>query len=316
MKPRELGPTGGVILRREALAVGYDDRAIGALLKSKQWRHVRHGAYIAAEVWDDLAPVERHRVRARAVLKSAKSPVVLSHVSAALEWGADVWDLDLSEVHVTRLDGKAGRREAGVAQHRGVVPPELVVTRDGVPVLGAARTIIDVTTQYDVEHSLVVANSILHGGHTDLASCREQAALQDGWARTLTTRLVMNLADARIESVGESRSCYFFWSRALPKVIPQFEIRDASGRVVARVDFAIPELETFFEFDGLVKYDEALTGKPLAQVLREERERERYICRVTGWTCIRITWRDLENPTRLEREIRAHLARRRRQPSA
>lgn len=307
----ELGPMAGVILRREALEMGYDDRSIAAKVRAGQWVRVRHGSYVPARLWVTLGSEDRHRVTARAVLRTARSPVVLSHLSAALEWGADVWDLDLSEVHVTRLDSKCGRREAGVDQHRGKVEPGSVQAHDGVPLLDAARTLIDVTTMCNVEHGLAVANELLHRRLTSIEAAREAARSMDGWPDTLSTRLVLGLADARIESIGESRTAYFLWSQGLPRFEPQYEIRDTNGRVVARVDFALPRLGVFLEFDGRVKYDDLPEGKTLAQVLLEERDREKLVCRLTGWVCIRITWKDLANPDRLAHEIRAILASRR-----
>ena len=306
-----LGSRGGVILRREALEMGYDDRAIAAKLKSGEWVRIRHGSYAEAKDWRPLDAEDRHRVTARAVLKTAKTPTVLSHLSAAVEWGADVWDLDLSEVHVTRLDGKCGRREAGVCQHRGKVNAGDIAVNDGVRLLGAARTVVDVTTQCDVERGLVVTNSLLHSGATNLDHCWAASRTMDGWPDTLTTRLVLRLADPRIESAGESRTWHFLWKQGLPRFEPQYEIRDSNGRVIARVDFALPELGVFLEFDGNVKYNNLPPGKTLAQVLREEREREKLICRLTGWVCIRISWKDLERPERLAHEIRSILASRR-----
>ena len=44
----------------------------------------------------------------------------------------------------------------------------------------------------------------------------------------------------------------------LPAPVPQYKIRDGSGRVVHRVDFAWPELGVFLEFDGKVKYEKYL----------------------------------------------------------
>src|SRR5215207_3227258 len=107
---RTLEGSGGVVLRRDLLARGYDDRAIAAMVRSGLLVKIRHGSYAPADTWNRMGPEDRHRTVARAVLLTARSPVVLSHVTAAVEWGADVWDLDLTEVDVTRLDGKSGRR--------------------------------------------------------------------------------------------------------------------------------------------------------------------------------------------------------------
>ena len=312
----ELGSTGGVILRREALAMGYDDRAIAAMVRSGQWCRVRHGSYVECRLWKSLDGEDRHRVRSRAVLRAAKSPAALSHVSGALEWGADVWDVDLSDVSITRLDGKTGRREAGVSQHRGHVPPTSIVIRDGVPVLDAARTAVDVTRVTDVQHGLPIVNSMLHARATTLDDVRSAARVLDGWPDTLATRIVIGLADHRVESVAESLFVHLAWTQALPRMEPQYAIRDRFGSVVARVDFALPELGVFFEIDGRVKYENLPAGQSLEQVLKQERDREKLVCRLTGWVCIRITWRDLMQPERLAREIREVLRSRRWSPGA
>ncbi len=239
---------------------------------------------------------------------------MLSHVTAAIEHGADVWDLDLAEVHITRLDGGCGRREAGVQQHRGLIRPEWIVEHDGVRLLDPTRTAIDVTRICDVQHGLVVVNGLLQQGGTTLPKMEAMAAEMDYCPFTLSTRLVLRLADPRIESVGESRTAYLLWAQGLPAFEPQYKIRDASGQVVARVDFALPELGVFLEFDGRQKYGELLGDRSLEEVLVEEREREKMICRLTGWICIRVTWADLAKPERLAAEIRSIL--RSRRPSA
>jgi hypothetical protein len=308
---RELGATGGVILRREAIASGLNDRVIARHVTDQIWHKVRRGAYVDRTFWDSLEPADQHRVLARAVLRTAECPAVLSHLSAAVEHGADVWDLDLSQVHLTRKDLRAGRHEAGVHQHRGRISADEVTERDGVPVVRAARAAVEVTTLCDVERGLVVMNSLLHAEATDLGDIKTVAADLDRWPNTLNTRLVIGLADPRIESVGESRTAYMLWSQHLPYFEPQYKIRDASGRVVARVDFALPSLGVFLEFDGKQKYLEFRGEKSLDQVLLEERQRERLVCRLTGWVCIRITWADLAYPERLAREIRSVLLSRR-----
>ena len=80
---------------------------------------MRHGAYTFQELWEPLSASERYALLCAAVLRQARTTVALSHISSANEWGAPLWDVDLSEVHLTRRDGKAGRRgsrrEASIA---------------------------------------------------------------------------------------------------------------------------------------------------------------------------------------------------------
>jgi len=187
--------------------------------------------------------------------------------------GSEVWDVDLSVVHITRLDGRAGRREAGVKQHRGMLTEEQIWERDGVCVVSPARSIVEVTTEQDVEHSLVVANSLLHLKKTSVDLVAAEAIRCDRWPDSLATRIVVALADPRIESVGETRTAHVIWSQRLPKFEPQYKIRDHSGQVIARVDFAAPTLGVFLEFDGRLKYVQGQQGKTLDELLLEERRR-------------------------------------------
>jgi hypothetical protein len=95
----------GVFLRRDALADGCDDKTLRRLVHSGVLHRIRRGAYIDAAVWRRLDAVGRHRVTARAVLRTAHPSAALTHVSALLELGAPVWNVDLNEIHVTRTDG-------------------------------------------------------------------------------------------------------------------------------------------------------------------------------------------------------------------
>jgi hypothetical protein len=79
------------------------------------------------------------------------------------------------------------------------------------------------------------------------------------------------------------------WSQRLPKFEPQYTIRDHSGQVIARVDFAAPALGVFLEFDGRLKYVQSRQGKTLDEVLLEERRRERDLF-AHRLGVVRITW--------------------------
>ena len=70
-------------------------------------------------------------------------------VTALLEHEIPLWGLDLSEVHLTRTDGNAGRREAGQVHHRGRLSEEEVVVRHGVRVVPAEEHQIDLAVRLD-----------------------------------------------------------------------------------------------------------------------------------------------------------------------
>ena len=301
-----------VFLRREAIADGYTDRAIRALVKAGVWQRVRHGAYVSGALWAELEVADRHRVRARAVLRTAHPSTVLSHVSAAVEHGAPVWGVDLEVVHVTRTDGKPRRREAGVVHHTGVLPDDDLVPVNGVRATTPLRVAAEMTTVASVESALVSVDALLRLAGADGGEVAARLAVVNRWPYSLASQVVFRLADPRHESPGESRTAYFCWQMHLPKPEPQVEIRDEAGDLVARLDFAWAAFGVFLEFDGKEKYLRfRRDGETLDEFLMREKEREELVCKLTGWTCIRIRWAELHRPEVLARLIRAILDSRR-----
>ncbi len=298
----------GVFLRRDALQLGHTDRTLGRAMRAKVICRVRHGAYTFADEWTSLTPVEQHAVVAMAVLRTSKTKVVISHTTALVLAGAPVWGLPLTEVHVTRLDRRGGRREAGVAQHRGRLDPDDVTSVNGVAITSPTRTALDLTTITDVEHSLPVLDHFLHTEQTTTAWLRAGSLGMREWANTLTTDLAIALADGRSESVGESRSRFVFWRGGLPAPVPQYEVLDSRGHVMARLDFAWPERGVYVEFDGREKYTKYVRpGESVVDAVLREKRREELVGELTGWRCVRITWADLHDPQRVVGRISSAL---------
>lgn len=72
-------------------------------------------------------------------------------------------------------------------------------------------------------------------------------------------RQAIAFADARTESVGESRSRVAMHEAGLPAPDFQIEVRSGvTGAQVARSDFGWHERRTVGEFDGFVKYGRLL----------------------------------------------------------
>lgn len=300
----------GAFLRREALSLRYDDRAIARLVRSREWHRLRHGAYTLAPIWDMSDAMARHLLVSRAAYRSAGTKVVLSHTSALAVHGTAWWDLPLSEVHLTRRDRRAGRRIAGVAQHRSVVLDEDVHHAAELTFMSPTRTALEITTITDVERSLVVVNDLLHAGKTSLSQLRNAYVEIEMWPGTLHTDLILRLCDPRIESVAESRAFYAFFAHGLPRPVPQWKVLDRAGRLIARLDFAWPSLRVFLEVDGRVKYARPRdVDESEVDVLMREKRREQRVVAATGWECVRITWADLERPEHIVALVRAAFAR-------
>ncbi len=296
----------GVVLRREIVALGYTDRDLQRLVRNGMLCRVRWGSYALAREWERDDARARYGLLCRAAYRRANTLVALSHTSSAQAWGTPLWDLDLSEVHLTRGDVRAGRREAGIAQHCGELVDGDWMTKDGVHVISPARTAIELTTITDVEHSLVEIDDLLFRGLTTIKEIRTRFELMNHWPGTLHTDLILRLVSDRSESVGESRVRFLCWSQGLPLPEVNFEIKDHRGRVLFRVDLAWPDLGVFLEFDGRDKYlRHRREGESIADCVERERRRQHRIEEITGWRCIRLVWADLYRPDETARRIRA-----------
>ena len=293
-----LGPLcGAVFLRSELKAAGHSDRDLAHLVRQKVLRRIRRGAYVYSAIYDAADAAARHRLLVEAVLKQAKTRLVVSHTSAVPFHGGPTWDLSLHDVHVTRPDRRAGRAEAGVRQHQGLIRPGDVVTVEGLEVTSATRTALEVTTCTTTEVGLAVVNDLLHRRLTTLPVLHERYALMAKDPFTLRTDLVLRLADPRMESIGETRTMFLCFRGGIPLPVPQYEIRAENGDLIARLDFAWPELGVWLEFDGREKYVKHLRdGETVVDAVIREKERESKIVELTGWRCIRITWADLARP--------------------
>jgi len=299
----------GYIARAEILELGFDDAYIQRRLRAKEWTRIRPGAYAVTADWLTRSPVEQHLIRARSVQRHARCEVVLSHTTALLAHGIPVWEPELDEVQVTG-PRSAGRREAGVRHHRGSLLDGDIVDLDLDRVTCPARAVLEYTTRTDLEHGLVAADGALHKSLATTEQLSERVERMAKWPGAMVLRLLLALTDARVESPGESRVRHLCWVFGLPMPVPQFEVFDAAGRLIARLDLAWPELGVYLEFDGRVKYDQlARAGEDAVDVVMREKVRQQHVGDLLGWDCIRVVWAELAHPDRLAARIEQRLAR-------
>ena len=299
-------------LRREMIAAGWSDRDIARAVGGGVIHRVRHGAYVDGALWTSLeSDRDRHRARARAVLRTAHPSSVLTHQSALAEHVDSMWRLSLDDIAITRTDGVAGRHQAGIVHHCGALELPHITMRHGVPVSTPARAAVEVLTVTDSELGFALLNAVLCAGGTNLAEVKAVASQLDHWPNTLGVRIAIGLASPKLTSIAESRTYHLFYREGVPLPELQVEVYDASSKLVGVVDFLWRRHGVFLEFDGRVKYERhRRPGESLADYLMREKKREERICQETGWVCIRIGWADLEKPQQLAGRIMAVLARR------
>lgn len=279
------------------------------MVRRGAWTRLRRGAYTLRDLFESLDPVGRHRVLAHAVLASLGTSVAVSHTSAAVLYGLPTWGLDLSQVHVTRLDAGAGRIEGDVRHHAGEVGAAEIACYDGLPVVAPSRAVVEVAAISSFEAGVVVADCALHLG---LATKDELYGLLErirSWPGARTVSAVVPFSDGRAESPGESRNRVLCHNEGLPIPELQCEIRDTTGQLVGRVDGLFREERTILEFDGRLKYQGDGAGE---RTFQEKRREDRL--RELGFEVVRVTWADLEYPhytaTRIRRAFERARARR------
>ena len=293
---RAVSRESGFFTRAHAREAGYDDRAVAREHRSGRWLRIRRGYYVFPDVWNAASAEERHLVRCRAVLDSLGDVVALSHVSACLAWGIDVWGVSLERVHVTRLDGGAGRVEGDVVHHEGFVADGEVTEAGGVRVLTAPRCVLEAGSAATAEAALVLLNSALHRGACTMTDIGNQFDLMARWPRMRHLHVPVRMATDLAESVGESRGLWLFWVEHLPAPVLQHEVY-AGGRLVGRTDWAWPRHHGLGEFDGRVKYGRLLRpDQEPGEVVFREKRREDELREATGAWMVRLVWADLDQP--------------------
>lgn len=305
---RILAQTTGSFTRADALDLGYDDKAIARALKTKLWTRIRNGAYTFTDLWSAADELARYRATCQAVTKRLGRNVALSHISAAADHGMPLWRADLSLVHVTRLDGGAGRTEAGVVHHEGFCLADDVMEHNGYLVMKPVRAALEAGTLLTTESAI----ALLDGGlHTRLFTDDELGVtfrLMQSWPGIQNLQVAVRFADGRAESVGESRSRYLFHAHGLPAPVLQFEVYDEHGRLIGIVDFAWPEHRLFGEFDGRIKYGRLLKpGQQPGEVVFDEKRREDLLRETLLWAMIRIVWDDLDRGAQTAARVRRML---------
>ena len=282
---------GGLILTADALAAGYNYRAISRELATKRWHHVRRGAYVPMEHWQQASETQRHLLLARAVQMQAASPLPLTHTTGCAALGIDLFRPDLRRVQVTHLVSARSRVEYDVSHHDGPLDLDECVRIDGMLIGPPVRVVGGAILVSNAEQAIVLGDAALRTGH---ATVEGLEALAVEWMRvpqSRSLRWAIPRLDGRAATVGESLGRVEMRRRLLPRPELQFEIRD--GSFVAYTDFGWPEFGVVGEFDGKGKYLRDLRpGDDPGEVVFREKVREDRI-RALGWTVVRFTWADL-----------------------
>lgn len=282
---------------------GVGPQTVRAWVATGRLVRLRRNVLVEGETWRSTPSWGRHLVRARgAMLDRGGIGAALSHHSALAVMGLAIHGTD-ALVHLVGVGVGGSRRSAGLVRH-AAIPEDRITDAFGVPTVTPAVACTQVAAAFGVEAGLVAADSALRAGvcrREDLAELRGWPALGRGRP---AAGVVIDRADGRHESAGESRTSWLLHRLGLDPT-PQVRITDASGNVVARVDFLFERERVVVEFDGMLKY--AGHSDLTAEKVREDR------LRAMGYEVVRLTWADLDRPDAVRARLEAafELARRR-----
>ena len=270
----------GVFTAQQARHAGFSNDAIKYRVRTGSWRAIDYGVYAAAGTPDTW-----HR---RLLAACLGGPAVASHRSAAALWSFPGFGRSMIEVTAVR---HRRRYPGDVVWHESLILERRDVTElDSIPCTDAIRTLIDlgsvcesatlVTALDDaVRRNLVTIDAVSRRLEMLGPRRRGSGQIRQALKRRPSTSPIP-------ESVLESRFEVLIVAAGLAQPERQYDIFDADGSFIARVDFAYPEARLAIEVDGL-RYHGG------SESWRRDLDRQNRIV-VMGWLVLRFTSADLE----------------------
>lgn len=297
-EPREIR------FRDSALVDGFTDYELGRLIRRGEWTRLQRGAYLLG---DARTKEEKHFLRVHATMRALRRPAVVSHQSAAVLHGLPLWSMPLDKVHVTRSPRSSTDVRGSLRIHVARLRDEDVVQMGRLQVTSVLRTVLDLARSLPFEPAVVAADAALHRRLVAHEDVRRRMFDLVGIPGTRAAARVVAFADARSESVGESRSRVILHRVGVTPPTLQLRIGTVLGE--CRVDFAWDQERVVGEFDGQIKYGRLLRpGQDAGQAVFDEKRREDAI-RDENWGVVRWTWRELASPLALGQRVQRALER-------
>lgn len=273
--------------RTDAIAAGVTD----AKLRGPRYRQLFRGVHILTSVELTLT------IWVRAALLALPRDAVASHLTALRLYGLEI--RSTMPLHIsTRSSTHTRQKNVRVHQRRAPFSTTLV---SGLPVTSPNRTLIDIATKVNLVELITAAEWMIHRRMTSSESLAEYAVARhlDG---VQAMRRVLGLIRESVESPRETIVRLMIVFARLPEPMCNQNIRDASGRFLARGDLVYGQFKIVVEYDGW--HHE-----------RDGRQRQRDIVRrealeAEGWRLIIVTAEDLKSPKEVVHRVHQALVER------
>jgi very-short-patch-repair endonuclease len=228
------------------------------------------------------------------------SGALASHRSAARLWGLDGSTQGRPEIvtprHLRSWAPHLGRIHESTDLHLAE-PTELQC----IPCTGIVRTLVDLGAVVPIESLQQAADDAVRRSLCTWDDLLHALAMHSRRGRRGVGPLRAVLEESYGKSVPDSR-----FNRLVERLLAasglepaaEYEVRDATGLLIARVDLAYPDLKIAIELDSKRHH---LTS----QAFEKDRTRQNQL-ELLGWIVLRYTWRQyVDSPTLLIAEVRA-----------
>jgi very-short-patch-repair endonuclease len=285
----------GLVTRSQLLSV-MSAEAIRHRLNTGRLHRIYPGVYAVGR------PDLTREGRWLAAVLACGEGAALSHVPAALYWGIVERGDERPHVTVARAGGRRGPQ--GLRVHASeTLAPEDVVCRYGIPVTSLTRTLIDLAGVLDDRDLRSAVRRAEHVG-LDLSALWAAVAEPASDPRKARLRRLLRLYVSGAVNAGLEDE-FLDLCRRYRVRLPDEQQR--VGR--ARVDFTWHDVRLIVETDDRGTHDTAVA-------FLDDRVRDRRL-KAAGFEVLRFTWAEVRHrPAEVARELRAAIARRRRELSA
>ena len=269
----------GLVSREQALAAGMKRHQVDDRVRAGLWVRASKGVYRHAAVLS----TPHSELLACCLAHGA----LASHRSAAAVHRMDGYRLD--RVEVVLAAGRVKCIPGARLHHSSQMDLARPVVRDGIPVTGLSRTVLDLAGVISRERLERTIDALLRDRRLRLSDLWEVLLSQARRGRNGTAALRAAL-EARF---GEGGVPLSDWSRMVAKLLedarlprPAFEYRitDGAGLLVAQVDLAYPAQRLAIELDS-VRWHFNLDSFVADPRRRNETS-------LAGWTVLTFTWDD------------------------
>jgi very-short-patch-repair endonuclease len=258
----------GVVARRQLLALGFNAREIEHRVARGRLHLLMRGVYAVG--WPKLTPKRRWMAAVLACGEGA----LLSHRSAAAFWEIGVERSGQIEVSVCR---RTRLRRPGIRVHsRAELRESDVARRDGIPVTGIVRTLVDIASELS---PTAIERAVNEADKLDLIDPEALRSALEEYAEEPGVRTLRAVLDARTFRLSDSDLEIAFRPIARAASLPLPLTKQTVNGF--EVDFYWPDLGLVIETDGL-RYHRT----PSAQARDARRDRTHTIA---GMTPLRFT---------------------------